>query len=337
LTTMYVMPKVVALKHIYFRSENGLESRITDLIACIYFYKHYKTLCDCTLIDYPYFKEYQDVPTLDKIFPKAVSHFKILSYPCYHENFRSVLKRYAEVELCYNSLQHIPTFDELDYLNRFCQRSQFACDMYKTFTPGERKLLQIDTGLIDSKLVLGLGRATTKKFAVVIVNYGHLFEQILGAEQDIDIFLLYTPQFYVDTIKKLQKENPALPVYICSTNSLHVVNKFIYEPHFADSKTVQLLDLNVLDCFYLATKASHIVMTMGMFCFNAAYLNERSPDCHLAIYRSPTTKHVNTMPYEFSLLPQWKVYRNKEYILNYDPVLARKMLKYCESRSGDYC
>ena len=334
---LFPMPSIIASKHIYFRSENGLEARISDLIASVYFYNYYKTLCDCTLIDYPYFFENEGTPPLNEIFPKAVSHFKIMPYPYYHDNFRSILRKYAEVELCYNSLGHLPTFDELDYLNRFCKRFQFTYDMYKTFSASDKKMFQINTDLIDNKLVLSLGKSKSKKFAVVVVNYGRLLSQILGPEQDIDIFLLYTPQFYVDMIKKIQKEDPSIPIYICSTNTFHVANKFVYEPHFTHSKNVFMLDLKVLDCFYLMTKASHIVMTMGILCLNGAYLNENKPECHLAIYRSPETKHVHTMPYEFALLPHWKVYRNKEYILNYNKELAAKMLKYCGSRHGDFC
>ena len=294
-------------------------------------------MCDCTLIDYPYFLENEGTPPLTEIFPKAVSHFKIMPYACYHDNFRSILRTYAPTELCYNNLAHIPLYDELDYLNRFCKRFQFTYDMYKTFSATDRKMFQINTDLIDNALVLSLGKSKNKKFAVVVINYGHLLNQVNGPEYDIDAVLMYTPQFYVDMIQKIQKEDPSLPIYICSTNTLHVANKFVYEPHFARRKNVFMLDLKILDCFYLLTKASHIVMTMGMLCFNAAYLNERNPECHLAIYRAPDTRHANTTSYEFALMPDWKVYKKQEYILNYDKELARKMLKYCTSRHSDFC
>ena len=330
ITTLTVPTK----KQIFLRNRGELGDKIFDLIYGIYLFKKYKGKCIITYVDYeyPHATSYaKGLPESKILFPKAIAKLNYMT-PEQYETLQPILGVYAKVEVCFHTLAHIPTYTELGYFTRICKRYQYTYDMFKTFTSKDRALFDLDTSLINNKSIIKL---TSQKYAVVFVSYGQHLSQSLSVNTGYDIFLTSTPQFYIDMIEMLLIKEKNLQIFVC-TDTLPVVKKFIM-PFVAEHKSVKLIDLKPVDAYYLMLHASYIIMSSYSICYSAAYLNKKKPECHLALYRTPTSQNIHTHPNEYALMPGWIVHSKEKYILNYDRPLVEKMYNYCRTQPGGLC
>lgn len=157
-------------------------------------------------------------------------------------------------------------------------------------------------------------------------------------ESDVDKFLLYTPQYYIDRINFLLKQNPEQTIYIIS-DSDDLVKEFIIKDSSygkrdlglkGNKRVVLLENLSWLNTFYLLYFASHIILSCSLYSFAGAYFNENNAECELVIYHNNNKKET-IAPEELAISPKWIINNSiyyKRYILNYNPDIAFKILKY---------
>ena len=142
--------------------------------------------------------------------------------------------------------------------------------------------------------------------------------------------MLYTPEYYIDKINELLDTTPAyMNIYII-TDSANIVKEFIMKKSsFNSNPRLILLDEKTTwwDSFYLLYYASNIILSTSTFCFTGAYFNKKKAKCDLLLYHNDNT-NPNISPDEFAISPNWKISSNKKYILNYNPKIAYKILKF---------
>ena len=146
---------------------------------------------------------------------------------------------------------------------------------------------------------------------------------------DIDRFILYTPEYYIDKINKLLETTPNnMKIYII-TDSANIVKEFIMkQTSFNTNPRIILLDkLTWWDSFYLLYYASNIILSTSTFCFTGAYFNKKMAKCELLIYHH-NNNNPNISPDEYAISPYWKISNDKKYILNYNTKIAYEILKY---------
>ena len=117
-------------------------------------------------------------------------------------------------------------------------------------------------------------------------------------------------------------------IYII-TDSVNIVKHFIMnQSNFNNNSRIVFLDkMTWWDSFYLLYYASNIVLSSSTFCFAGAYFNKKNAKCDLLLYHHDETSPT-IAPEEYALSPSWKISKDKNYILNYNPKIAYEMLKF---------
>ena len=117
-------------------------------------------------------------------------------------------------------------------------------------------------------------------------------------------------------------------IYII-TDSVNIVKQFIMsQSNFNNNSRIILLDkMTWWDSFYLFYYASHIILSSSTFCFAGSYFNKNKAKCELVLYHHDESK-PNIAPEEYAISPNWKIIKEKKYILNYNPKIAYMISKF---------
>ena len=347
------------VKNIYLYMQAGFGNKIFYLIFAIYLYNLYnksESQCKITIFFSQSGHETSNDIKIDKIFSKSKSKISFI-YP----------KQYVYNQLNLPSLKTINLFKSLKSLNdlpNFKELSQhtllkddflifrYAYEMYKSFSKEDKEIFNIDKKLITDTKVLNITKSNNK-YAVIHIRYGdklNTTKKYIETDKEFrDIFLLYTPQYYIDMIHNIfdeEKDKDNNIKIIILSDSFDIVKKFIINNrnnnnNFSDieMKNIVLLDTNWLNSFYLFYNASYIVMSCSTFSMAGAYFNHNNnhnnkTKSYLLLYReNENEKHKYLhKPYEeYAISPKWTIFNNKKYkkyILNYDYKLITEMIKY---------
>jgi len=310
-------------KQIYLRDRNDLGHKIFTLIQAVYFQKLYKKKCTINFVGYQVDTEYKKPPPVDKIFLK-IKRLVQFPTPDDYEKLMPLLSTHAFREKCFAKLTDAPSFAELDQLNRFCHLYQLTYNIIDTFTKKEFKAFEINPRLVSSKI----RKLSKQRFAVVYVYYGITLNYAITDDKDADLFIIYTPQYYIDMITYFLSLDGKMPIYVL-TNSPKIVEKYILNSVKQNKTRVNMLNVSPVEEFYMMTHASYLVMST-MACNAAGLLNRNKAECHMVTPKSIVTpKNMVT--------PNWKISHSKKYILNYDKKLASELLSVCMSDPLNDC
>ena len=222
--------------------------------------------------------------------------------------------------------------------------------MYNTFSQKDKDIfININKTILTDKTKIN--NITSKPYSIIHIRYGdklnYLKHYINSPDVDIntllnkktinspsiDQFLLYTPEYYIKKINELlETTNENMKIYIIS-DSVDIVREFIMnspsiKDNHKDNHRIVLIDnMTWWDSFYLFYYASNIILSASTFCFAGAYFNKKHPKCELVVYHHDyNNPHIE--PSEYAISPEWKIIKDRKYILNYNPNIAYQILKY---------
>ena len=339
------------VKQIYIKNNTGFGNKVFDLIFAIYLYNLYNGNCtiNYVLVKSQYEKEKD--PTLDNIFPNASNKIKFITERQYQNiNYNREIK----INKIYNdnprliNLESFPKYDELSKHTNIDNNFRLVYKMYETFVKDDKDIfINMNTSLINkidrekitkytnllSTNINTQSLNTQKPYSIIHIRYGDKFYSLIKdiKTPKFDYFLLYTPQYYIDMINMLVKQN--IPVIII-TDSISLVKEFIM-PSFYRNPKVNLLDIHWIAGFYLLCHAKNIVMSCNTFSMCSSYFNKNAK-CHIVIYHESNKdkdkdkdkdKHKSTMPEEDAIAPNWEISKERKYILNYNEKLFLSMIE----------
>jgi hypothetical protein len=348
------------IKHIYIKSKfgscYGFGNKVYYLIFAIYIYnlynkhnkhnKHNNKNSKC-IIHYVLCKSSHDKyndPQMHNIFPKSKIKINFITENHYNTiNKKHKLLILPELQDLQN-LSAFPKYEDLSQYNEISNNFKLVYEMYKTFTKQDKDIFTMNTDILTDKDILN--NIISNPYSLVHIRYGdklHFLKHYINKPDvdikkilndkiiinDIDRFILYTPEYYIDKINELLKKTPtSMNVYII-TDSATIVKQFIMNNHsFKNNSRIILLDkMTWWDSFYLLYYASNIILSSSTFCFAGAYFNKKRANCELLLYHYDYT-NPNISPEEYAISPYWKIISERKYILNYNSKIAYEILKF---------
>ena len=352
------------IKHIYIKNDKGLGHKLFDLIFAIYLYNLYQGQC---VIHYVLVKtKYETLqdPTLDKLFPKANDKIHFITLREYENiNINPKIKIYKiyDKDDIMQAIETLPSYDSLKLHTKIEPNYRLIYKIYETFGLEDKSIFDINSN--ENMLKINYKNPNHIKFiydikkkneyAVVHIRYGdklNYLKKYLNHDYgdnskekeallntDVDKYLLYTPEYYIDKINYLlntyKKTN--YNIYIIS-DSDDLVKEFIMKPtrKFNNNPRVIFLDnLNWVTSFYIMTHASYNIMSCSTFSYAAMYFNKHKHKAigELLLYHHNNTienTNMNIAPEEYAIDPRWIINENKEYILNYIFKIGFPILKH---------
>ncbi len=317
-------------KQIYVFVQEGFGNKIFSLIMAIYLYNFYNGKCD---INYISFKSKHDSSNdLDMIDIFPDSAYKVNHVTVNYQDFKeTILKSKPMRHKFANSIHSFPTYEKLPDNYYVHPLYNLVYKMYKTFDKFDKNIFKINQSLIKDKEIINLSK---EHYSLIHIRYGdkiYITNSYLGTEK-FDFFIMYTPQYYIDMIKKLLTINNKEKIIII-TDSIELVNEFIVksDQELFNNENIILINANWLDSFYLFYNASNIVLSCSTFSMAGAYFNSKpNPNIYLNLYHDDYKKI--RIPEEFSISPKWTISHVKKYILNYDTELLKKFVGYLEKK-----
>ena len=351
-------------KHIYIKNDKGFGHKIFDLIFAIYLYNLYQGQC---IINYVLVKTNYDTqqdPTLDKIFPKANNKINFITLREYENiNINPKIKIYKiyDKDDIMQAIETFPSYDSLKLYTKIDANYRLIYKIYETFGSEDKSIFNVNEKLLKfnyknpkhTQILYDINKTKIKSnknnaYAVVHIRYGDKLDKLkkyLSHEQsndkdkdallnsDVDKYLLYTPDYYIDKINYLLNsyKNTKHNIYII-TDSEDLVKEFIMKPtrKFNNNPRVIFLEnLNWLTSFYIMTYASYIIMSCSTFSYSAMYFNNKKAIGELLLYHhNNSIENANIAPEEYAISPEWTINENKEYILNYIFKIGFPILKF---------
>jgi hypothetical protein len=308
-------------------------------------------------------------PTLNTIFPKSNTKINYITEREYenisYNRSIKINKLYDDNPLL-RDLKTFPKYEDLHYYTKIDNNFRLVYDMYKTFSNNDKSIFKnVNNSLITQrdKLKLSKVRHTKSKksksksqtqlqstsqtsktnintiltnikqidYVAIHIRYGDKFYNLLKTidKPNFDDFLIYTPEYYIDMIKKYLNMNLTMKIIIL-TDSIQLVREFIMNnTELKNQKTqnnfenIILLDTHWLTSFYILLHAKEIVMSCSTFSMCASYFNEKAK-CHIVLYHDDHDK--NHMAEEYAIAPNWIINHDKHYILNYNKDVLLSMV-----------
>jgi hypothetical protein len=288
---------------IYFKSSAGFGNKIFELISALY--AKYKYNCTVYL-SVPISKHDTTIfsPKFSEIFYESNKKIKYIPVRIY----RKLKEANKLTNIQINKITDFPNSLE-NKLYRFSGTFSCAFDMY-TAIP-YKKLLEINPKMINDKIK----HFSNTKYNAIHIRYG---DKLCLMRKDTK-FPVYTPQFYINMINILNKQN--IPIIIL-TDTEDIVKKYIIDK-VPNNKLITMIDSNYVEAFYLLTKAKELVLSHSTFSFAAAYFNPTAK-CYLV---KKIVDHTNQVPEDTALNPKWTIIDNKDYLLQYNKPLVSELIK----------
>ena len=317
------------LKYIYIKNDSGFGNKVFNLILCIYLHNLYKEKC---IINYVLLKSKHETvydPMINNIFPKSKVKINYITEKEYNKIYydkKIKMNKIYDDNPMMRDLKLYPTYEILYKYNNIKNNFRLAYEMYQTFSNSDKHIFKdINISLIKQADKLKIKTITNIDYVAIHIRYGDKFYYLL---KDIDTpqfddFLLYTPKYYIDMIKKYLNTNLKI---IILTDSKDLVHKFIlndindneFKKH-KNYKNIIFLDTHWITSFYILLHAKEIVMSCSTFSMSASYINEKAK-CHIVLYHDDHDDNVkkNHMAEEYAIAPNWIIRHDKHYILNYN-------------------
>jgi hypothetical protein len=342
------------MKHIYIKNDKNIGHKIFDLIFAIYLYNLYKGQC---IINYVLIKSPQakgNEPKINHIFPKATTKINFISLQEYENiNINPKIKIYKihDKDDIMQALETFPSYDNLNLHTNIDTNYSLIYKIYETFGMEDKNIFDINSNSNEKILKFNyknpkqlqlLNDIKKKKdYSVVHIRYGDKLDSLkkyINRENgdinkllnsEVDKYLLYTPDYYIDKINYLLTHTKSNNIYII-TDTDEVVKEFIMKPtrKFNNNPRVIFLDnLNWLASFYTMIHASYIIMSCSTFSYVGAYFNKKKAIAELLLYHYDNTKDIIPSE-EYAISPEWIMNDDKKYILNYSYKIGFPILKY---------
>ncbi|XWV26921.1 glycosyl transferase family 11 [Tupanvirus soda lake] len=302
---------------IYITSCNGFGNKVFDLISAVYLQNKYKTnvyfITDKSINDKP------GNPFFGNVFYKSSSKVKYITMDEYYG-----LKETIQInEDWIDDLSKLPT--EITTNIHFGGLYRFAYIMYSSLSTNDKKLFEINPNLLNNELCDKYINKMSGNYACVHIRYGdklcYGLKEFKHSKYTPYALPVYTPQFYIDQINELLKQD--LTEILVITDSIDIVKKYITNKFYGNPKIV-IMDSCHIDSFYLLTKAKYIVLSHSTFSFSSAYFNP-SAICFL-LKKYMINVERDYVYIDDAISPNWIVIDNQEYLLNFNQKLLKELV-----------
>ena len=309
---------------IYLKCSNGFGNKVFDLISAVYLKNKYK-------IDvyYAIGKSEYDVATLnnDKSTDTFFGNIFYQSYKKIKYIYMNKYNRLKETlpieEKWIDSLDDLPNTITTNI--RFRGLYRFGYLMYSSFSDDDKKLFEINPKVLNEEIYNKYINKLAGNYACVHIRYGDKLcfglEDFKSSKYTPYMLPIYTPQYYIDQINELLKKD--LGEILIITDSVGIIGKYIME-HIFNNPRVVLFDSHYIDSFYLMTKSKYIILSHSTFSFAAAYFNPTAICYLLKKYMVDVKKDY--IFEDDAISPNWIIIDNKEYLLNFNQELLKKMV-----------
>tara|TARA_B100000029_G_scaffold71412_1_gene63334 strand:- start:126 stop:911 length:786 start_codon:yes stop_codon:yes gene_type:complete len=197
---------------------------------------------------------------------------------------------------------------------------RYTYQMYESIPKSWKHLFSINLKLI-SKSILNLSKT---KYATIHIRYG---DKLCYAEKDglgkklfnykHTNYPIYSPSYYIESIKKLRKEQFKVVIL---TDSPNIVNRFIIQGNFDTDLEVVLPSIGYVESFFLLIHSSYSIMSISTFSYMASYINSNVPNI-LVLDGEEHFGSINAID------PKWTIIVNPKVILNNDQKMVKQMIK----------
>ena len=310
-------------------------------------------------------------PKLNIIFTKSNTKINYITEREYENiTYNSSIKinKMYNDNLLLQDLKTFPKYEDLHQYTKIDNNFRLVYEMYKTFSNRDKAIFKnINTLLITKTDSLKISKVSNKKqnkkshtskshtsktnistilhnikkldYVAIHIRYGDKFYNLLRDinKPSFDDFLIYTPEYYIDMIKKYLNMNINMNMnmkIIILTDSIKLVKEFImnnidiknYKKN-NNYDNIILLDTNWLSSFYILLHAKEIVMSCSTFSMCASYFNENAK-CHIVLYHDDINNNIkkNHMAEEYAIAPNWIISHDKKYVLNYNKDVLLSMV-----------
>ena len=299
---------------IYVRCASGFGNKVFDLISAIYLKNKYKVTTYFAVENSIYDKPSD--PFFGNVFNTSYTKINYI----FMNKYKQLHQRLPIVDIWINSLEDLPQTIKSNVHFRGLYR--FAYLMYSSFSDEDKKIFTINPLLLHTEFQQ---KYQDTKYACVHIRYGdklcYALEEFQYTKYTTFMMPIYTPQYYIDQINELLTK-PDLDHILILTDSVDLVKIYI-GPIFSNNPKIVLLDSHCLDSFYLMTKAQYIVLSHSTFSFSAAYIDS-SATCYLL--KKYITNKKDYLFQDDAISPLWIILDNKEYVLNFDQTLLKKIV-----------
>lgn len=320
------------MPNIYLRCSSGFGNKVFDLISAIYLKNKYNTTVyfaiDKSVHDTP------EDPFFGNVFYKSYRKIKYIYMKTYYRLKSSL----PIMEMWIDNLDKLPEKITTDI--RFGGLYRFAYIMYNSFDNKDKELFDINPKLILPTLREKYIYQMKGNYGCVHIRYGDklcfALEEFKQTKYTSYMLPVYTPQYYIDQINELLKED--LEEILVMTDSIDLVKKYVMV-RFQNNPKVVIFDYGYVNTFYLLTKARFIVLSHSTFSFAAAYINEKAV-CYLLkkYYMDPEKDYIYE---DDAISPNWIIIDNKDHLLNFKQDLVKKMVidygkcsRYIKQKAG---
>ena len=264
-------------------------------------------------------------PKITDVFIKLRDEFNIISDE--EGDYIQVLLNYKKNYILTDKLNNLPNYFKKDKIILIATSLyNLVYKMYDTFTPEQKKIFTINEKLLSPDII----SYSKTKYATIHIRYGD--KLYIGIKKDDSNnfikFPIYTPEYYYEQIKLIKKLN--LPIIIL-TDSYQVVKHFILEKYnLVNDPDIYFPNINFIDAFYLLEYSSYIVMSHSTFSYSAYLLSKDNFKNNKRIYTFCTTEEFFTKykPADLFISKEWTIYKNKNYILNFNQTKIKEMFEY---------
>ena len=306
-------------KNIFFlKISEGFGNKILNLIIGLYI-KYINNAEFNTIIIKSKHETNIDKNIID-IFPKIKEFVNI------HNNWDKVEKHFQgkeRNEINCNTIKKISdlkfSFEKVIFIKKPYNCYFYIYDIFNKLPESYKNIFEINASLIDNKIKV----LTLDDYIVVHIRYGDKLKLSLNKENRF-IYLMYTPEYYINMIINLLKKKNNKKIYII-TDDIKIVTNFIMKK--IKSSNVILLDIPFFESFYILSKATYIVLSISSFSILATLINKKLKTAYYLERPLDISKYAIGEESIIKNNDKVKIIDDKKYILNYNFKLMLKMIK----------
>ena len=301
---------------ILIQEYSGFGNKVFNIIIGIYLKYKYKYYI--YFVDTKSKHTKKDDPEITTIFPRLKNEFIFID-----DNEGDYLGHILDTYRLEVPFQNVRELGDLDkYFTNYrislhaTHLYNLVFDMYYSFDEHQKKIFKINRLLIDPD-VLSFIKQTN--YAAVHIRYGDKLKQSFPKKNEKYnlTFVLYTPKYYYNNIKKIN-----MPVIIL-TDSPKLVDEFIIKRY--NVTNAKIIDTNFLNSFYLLLYSNICILSHSTFSYCAYLMSQRQKE-YVYCGLPDMLKKYGTV--DCLVGQNWKIINTEKCILNFDLPLLRKMYEY---------
>ena len=211
---------------------------------------------------------------------------------------------------------------------------RYIHEIYNNLPKKFQNLLTINQNIINDDIL----KLKNTEYIAIHIRYGDKLN-IISHNQKRFQYILYTPEYYINIINYFISKKKIIYVV---TDDNEIVQNFILKK-FKNVKNIILLDINWINAYYLLLNSKYLVLSQSTMSWCAFVLNKKLEQAiYIDIPDKILKKYIQQF-YDYKinkntdiilnkrllvLNKQSKNFNYKRFLLNYNILLIKKMIKH---------